>query len=125
MTAGHAVDFAVRQEEDTISPRRLVDVGVASIAVGAAGVFVAGALLVASTGSLQPNFAGAHGRPRAAQRVLSRIEQTPIEGARPGIDLRDGQRRDLESWGWVDRRAGIAKIPIDRAMDIVAREGAR
>jgi hypothetical protein len=125
MTAGHAVDFAVRQEEDTVSSRRLVDVGVASVAVGVAGVFVAGALLVASTGALQPDFAGARGRPRSVPRVLSRIEQTPIESARPGIDLRDAQRRDLESWGWVDRRAGIAKIPIDRAMDIVAREGAR
>ena len=38
-------------------------------------------------------------------------------------DLRERQRRELESWGWVDRKAGIAKIPIDRAIDIVAKEG--
>jgi hypothetical protein len=29
----------------------------------------------------------------------------------------------LNEYGWVDRKAGIAHIPIDRAMEIVARSG--
>jgi len=37
-------------------------------------------------------------------------------------DLRDAQRRELAGWGWVDRDAGIARIPIDRAMDLVVKE---
>jgi hypothetical protein len=32
------------------------------------------------------------------------------------------QRRTLSTFGWVDRGNGIARIPIDRAMDIVAQE---
>jgi hypothetical protein len=37
-------------------------------------------------------------------------------------DLRDAQRRELAGWGWGDRDAGIARIPIDRAMDLVVKE---
>jgi hypothetical protein len=33
------------------------------------------------------------------------------------------QREALSNYGWVDQARGIAHIPIDRAMDIVAQEG--
>ena len=33
------------------------------------------------------------------------------------------QREELSKYGWVDQARGIAHIPIDRAMDIVAQEG--
>ena len=29
----------------------------------------------------------------------------------------------LNSYGWVDQQAGIVRIPIDRAMDILLQEG--
>ncbi len=35
------------------------------------------------------------------------------------------QRRRLQQWGWVDRERGIVHMPIDKAMEIVAREGGR
>jgi hypothetical protein len=34
----------------------------------------------------------------------------------------DGARR-LSAWGWVDRRAGVARIPIGRAMALTAQQG--
>jgi hypothetical protein len=118
------LDFPVRQEEDRVSSGSLLHVGVVSLVVGATGVFLAGAILAATTGALQPSAAGPHG-PRRATRTLSQVEQTPIWDTRVGLDLRDKQRADLDRWGWVDREAGVARIPIDRAMDIVAREGSR
>ena len=62
---------------------------------------------------------------------------TPFETARelpPGprlqtyapLDLkryRDGQNGILDSYGWVDPKAGIVRIPISRAMDLLLREG--
>ena len=33
------------------------------------------------------------------------------------------QRETLNKYGWVDQSRGIAHIPIDRAMDIIAQEG--
>jgi hypothetical protein len=35
------------------------------------------------------------------------------------------KQRLLESWEWVDRRAGIARIPVEEAMRIMAQRGAR
>jgi hypothetical protein len=41
-------------------------------------------------------------------------------------DLADAQRAELEEEAqWVDRRAGILSIPIERAMDLVVEELAR
>jgi hypothetical protein len=39
------------------------------------------------------------------------------------VDLKEAERHRLYGYGWVDRAAGIAHIPIDRAMDIVASSG--
>lgn len=33
------------------------------------------------------------------------------------------ERARISSYGWVDQRAGIARIPVDRAMDIIAGRG--
>jgi hypothetical protein len=118
------LDFEVIQEEDRVDSRRLLKVGLASIVIGAIGVFFAGLIVASTAGSLRPSFAGPHG-PRPAPVELSRIEQTPLGTAQRGIDLRNEQRRELETWGWVDRKAGIAKIPIERAMDVVAGEESR
>src|SRR5205823_3522166 len=37
--------------------------------------------------------------------------------------VQEEQLSRIHSYGWVDRRAGIARIPVDRAMDILARTG--
>jgi hypothetical protein len=45
---------------------------------------------------------------------------------RPALDRLDAElqaRARLEGYGWVDRQAGIARIPIERAMAIQARRG--
>jgi hypothetical protein len=81
-------------------------------------------IVEATVGSLRPSFAGPNG-PRPAPVELSRIEQTLAGKAQRGIDLRNAQRRELERWGWVDRQRGVAQIPIDRAMDLVAGEADR
>jgi hypothetical protein len=33
------------------------------------------------------------------------------------------QEKQLNSYGWVDEKAGVARIPIDRAIEIVAQRG--
>jgi hypothetical protein len=57
------------------------------------------------------------------------VESTPPPPnlqAQPQLDLAEFQARQaaiLSSYGWVDRRAGIVRIPIERAMDLVAERG--
>ena len=38
-------------------------------------------------------------------------------------DLRAAEDAELNSYGWVDRNAGIARIPIDRAMQLILEHG--
>ena len=45
---------------------------------------------------------------------------------RPGAslaELRAAEDSDLESYGWVDRASGVARIPIDRAMQLLLERG--
>ncbi|WP_448102140.1 hypothetical protein [Luteibacter jiangsuensis] len=61
---------------------------------------------------------------------------TPVPARRPaGPNLQAQPRRDLElfrrgqrnadQWGWVDREHGIARIPVERAMQLMAKDGSR
>jgi hypothetical protein len=38
-------------------------------------------------------------------------------------ELRAAEDGDLNSCGWVDRNAGIVRIPIDRAMQLILERG--
>jgi hypothetical protein len=39
------------------------------------------------------------------------------------IDLRAGEEQILGSYGWVDKNAGVVRIPIEEAMRIVVQRG--
>lgn len=39
------------------------------------------------------------------------------------VEFRKREEAALSGYGWEDRRAGIARIPIERAMEILARNG--
>jgi hypothetical protein len=57
--------------------------------------------------------------PRASAEI-GIVEQALVRDSRRGLDEKEAQRRDLMRWGWADRGKGIARIPIDRAMDLAA-----
>ncbi len=38
------------------------------------------------------------------------------------LDLRGRQEKQLSSYAWVDRKAGVVQLPIDRAMDLVVQQ---
>ena len=39
--------------------------------------------------------------------------------------MRASERETLESYGWVDRPGGVVRIPIERAMELVAERGGK
>jgi hypothetical protein len=92
---------------------------------GLAAVVVVSFLLVAG---LMKYFAAVDnvspGKPVSAQVPMA--PGVPILNPHQPVELRDlrqRERRLLASYGWIDRATGIARIPIDRAMQIVATEG--
>ena len=52
--------------------------------------------------------------------------QGPLLQVRPERDLHQMQAAnaaDLRGYGWVDRSKGVVRLPLDRAMDLVAERG--
>lgn len=55
-----------------------------------------------------------------------RLQGSRVHPATPREDLVRMRARDreiLNSYGWVDRQAGVAQIPIDRAMELLLERG--
>ena len=64
--------------------------------------------------------------PRGPLAGIDRVVPEPRLQPAPALELEELQARwqlALESYGWVDREAGIARIPIERAMTILAERG--
>src|SRR5579863_9751074 len=51
------------------------------------------------------------------QPRLERNERVEIN------EFRLGEEQQLNSYGWVDQKAGVARIPIERAMQLIAERG--
>jgi hypothetical protein len=106
-------------------PRETSDAGfepLAALALCAAGVILAGAAA---------QWAGRRAldrvtRARSGTRlVFSPSPPAPRLQARPADDLAALRAREdaaLSAWGWSDRRAGLARVPIERAMELVVEE---
>jgi hypothetical protein len=64
------------------------------------------------------------GKPAMADKDYGeRLPPLPRVQSTPGSDLvryRAAQQRKLGSYGWVDRTAGVAHIPIERAIELMA-----
>jgi hypothetical protein len=59
--------------------------------------------------------------------TVDKIEgvKTPAERKALLTEHRSKEQADSISYGWVDQKAGIVRLPIDRAMELVVREHAK
>jgi hypothetical protein len=69
----------------------------------------------------------ARSEPGAESLVHVRPEYAgPLLQVKPEEDLRwmkAHNARDLEDYGWIDRSKGVVRIPVARAMDVIAERG--
>lgn len=108
--------FIVRQEPDRLERRKLVVVTVTSIAIAALATASAWLLLVGAS----PPPVATEKPPPFAPAQIGTVETTLIATTERGLTLRAEQKEALTHYGWVDQDAGIGRIPIDIAIDIVA-----
>jgi hypothetical protein len=70
----------------------------------------------------------------AKDRPPSPLEEARLDPIPPGPRLqavpprdmdqmRSGDRKELTTYGWVDQANGVAHIPVDRAIEILAEKG--
>jgi len=66
---------------------------------------------------------GAPASPFARERELP---PSPRLQVTPHFDLQtycQGQEEEVNTYGWIDQRLGVVRIPVDRAMDVILRRG--
>jgi len=106
-------ESAVHQEPDLVPGRRLLWLALLALLVSGVGVLGSWLLWRASPAAHDPS--------RTPSRAAFRAgtpEQTPIDGSARGLALQAEQRQQLTRYGWADRDAGLARIPIERAIDL-------
>jgi len=108
----------VHEEEDVVpAPLALKIVG-AVLAIGVALCLVAWLVLRVRESQLRPSRQFLERELPAPHRVAE-IREEPFVVLPPLPESEDDTA--LTSYGWVDKSQGIARIPIDRAMDLVVQ----
>ncbi len=64
-------------------------------------------------------------RQTVGPRDIGMIDQSNILHDQYGLRLEKAQAKGLDKYGWVDKRNGIARIPIDEAMKAIVEEDQR
>jgi hypothetical protein len=111
--AAHEEEFVPKVEGDRVSRKFLATVALVALAVAIVSVVAADALLQSGRA------ASAAPKPVEAADQIGTVEQTLIVDTRRGLDEAAKDRQALDRFGWIDRSRGVAKIPIDDAMDLV------
>ena len=123
-TSTHRADHAVVHHETS-------DVNVSGIFGFALGLFMTGVAILALVWWLLLVFTAREPRPVMREFPLAaqqenRLPPEPRLQTNPRQDLRDLRSAEdevLSGYGWVDRKAGIARIPIGEAMKLTVERG--
>lgn len=111
---GH--DHGVRSEEDQVNALKIVLVGVGALFIFFLGSWAA----VAYLGARMEAHGPVNVPPEIGLSKIGLVEQQPFAQAVRGERAKARQRERLDSYGWVDRQAGVVHIPIEEAMRLVA-----
>jgi hypothetical protein len=121
MDCQHTDDVKVRGHEP-------IGANVRAIAQTGAGLVVVVVIAFVITAGLMKYYAAldttSHGAPASEQ--APRSPGIPELNPKQPVELRDVREREqrmLEGYRWIDRAAGVARIPISEAMKIIAAEG--
>jgi hypothetical protein len=117
-----------RPAERLEGPTRLheaADMRVRPIALFGAGLFVFICAVLLAIGGVYRYASGPTARPERSPSPVTATPSTPAAPrlqVDPGRDLQEVRAAEetlLKSYGWVDRKAGIVRIPIDRAIELL------
>jgi len=95
----------------------------------AVGLVVAAAVIYVAMVGLYKVFEARNPSPDAHSRIAlhsQMLAPQPQLQADPTIDLgafQAAEEAKLHSYGWIDKSNGVVRIPIERAMDLVAQRG--
>jgi hypothetical protein len=106
------------------------DVNIRAVFGFAIGLIVAGVVIAFAVWLLFQYFSAREAQTRFTEYPLatqeSRLPPEPRLQTDPRQDMSDLRAREdqlLQSYGWVDKNAGVVRIPIERAMQLVVERG--
>jgi hypothetical protein len=110
----------LHQEEDDVPRWKVLAALAVVMIVSAVLVLWARALVEARAAALRPSgvFPEQWLGPR---HLVARVREDLFTERRPDRTVLARQRRELGSYGWVDPARGLVRIPIDAAIDLIAR----
>jgi hypothetical protein len=114
--------MAMNHETSDADIRKLIEFGAGIVALVLVALALMWLLFRYLAGQHAPAAAGA---PAAAVQELPPAPRLQVSPATELERLRAREQAILESYGWVDRTSGVVRIPIGRAMDLVAERGGR
>jgi hypothetical protein len=117
MSRAEHEEFAPRVEEDTISRRVLWGAAAFAVVVVIVSFLVADRLLHFWARGRTPLYAA---QPPSARPQIGIVEQTSILDTQRGLEEKARQRESLRHYEWLDIGHRMARLPIDRAMDLAA-----
>jgi hypothetical protein len=111
----------LEQEPDRVPTRRLALIGIAGLLVFAGAALWSSRVQLGLSGSIHSDTAGR--ADHAGEREVGMVYQRPFEKESIAAARSEDARKRLGSAGWVDRERGLVRVPIEQAMEIVARRG--
>jgi hypothetical protein len=108
----------LHQEDDVIPRFRVLLALLVTLVIAAVFVVGAASMVAANDARLRPSGLFPE-RSLGPRRPIGRVRQDLFDDHPSGLSLDALKRSELASYGWVDRDRGVARIPIDRAMDLV------
>jgi hypothetical protein len=112
-----------RAEEEALPIRKIVLVGTVTLVIFAISVYLADQLRARRDAAIPGEPAPIP--PGVEQMEVGIVDQELFELDDRAPRDRQAQHKRLESYGWVDRDAGVIHIPIQRAMERMVEEQQR
>jgi hypothetical protein len=120
----HPHRFEVRQEDDRPSWSKIIITASAALAIIAVLVIAAWASRGLREAERRPGLDFPEER-LGPRRSVQEVQQDVFVDRGFGQLLDAQKRRELSTYGWVDRDRRLVHIPVDQAMDLVVEENRR
>lgn len=70
-----------------------------------------------------PETVGPPASPLSSARAVPKGPRLQVYAHEDLLDYLQHQQQTLDSYGWVDQKAGVVRVPIDQAMDTLLKNG--
>jgi hypothetical protein len=125
MSVHHTSVTEEARDDAGMNLKKIVLVGVVSLILFAISAVVAWGIIVADTKSLQQQWGVAEEPKEIGRDEIGLVDQVLFDTDRRLEDWTAAKRKQLQTYGWVDRSKGIIHIPIDKAIEQVIAEGGK